>query len=107
MTEPDRLPGLRRVTDADADDLIALVGAAYDEHPDTGCIVSRHCLTCPLPLCKYDDPLWRTRHRANQVAQAYHEGLTRNQTATRLHLSERTVYRALAQMKLAQRKAKV
>jgi putative acetyltransferase len=46
---PDAWPdGLRRVTDADADGLIALIGAAYDEHP--GCVLDLPGLDDDLPI---------------------------------------------------------
>ena len=32
-------------------------------YEDTGCEVSPSCLNCPLPRCKYDDPIWFQRHR--------------------------------------------
>ena len=38
-------------------------GPEYYHYEDTGCEVSPSCLTCPLPQCKYDDPVWFQRHR--------------------------------------------
>ena len=32
-------------------------------YEDTGCEVSRSCLNCPLPRCKYDDPTWFQQYR--------------------------------------------
>lgn len=40
-------PGLRRISDADADGLIALIGAAYDEHP--GCVLDLPGIDDDLP----------------------------------------------------------
>ncbi|MTV24318.1 GNAT family N-acetyltransferase [Nitriliruptoraceae bacterium ZYF776] len=45
---PDLPAGLRRVTDADADGLIALVGAAYDEYP--GCVLDLPGIDDDLPI---------------------------------------------------------
>jgi len=37
-------------------------GAILDDHaPDTGCNESPKCLTCPLPVCRFDDPVWYIR----------------------------------------------
>ncbi len=33
----------------------------YYHYEDTGCEVSPSCLNCPLPQCKYDDPVWFQR----------------------------------------------
>ena len=33
----------------------------FYHYEDTGCEVSRSCLNCPLPRCKYDDPIWFQR----------------------------------------------
>ena len=32
--------------------------------PDRGCELSRSCLRCPLPICKYDQPDWKRRQLA-------------------------------------------
>ena len=32
-------------------------------YSDAGCEASRYCLSCPLPMCKYDDPVWYQQYR--------------------------------------------
>ena len=33
------------------------------EYADTGCEISSKCVECPLPICRYDDSNWYTRHK--------------------------------------------
>ena len=71
--------------------------AAY---ADTGCEVSPSCLRCPLPQCKYDDPVWYQQYRRQgrdlQVLEVHRtEGVTVLQLAQRFGLSQRTIHRAL------------
>ena len=35
-------------------------GLTYE---DDGCVISSKCIECPLPECKYDDPLWYAKYR--------------------------------------------
>ena len=68
------------------------------EYEDTGCEVSPSCLNCPLPQCKYDDPIGfrRSRRLARdlEVLTAMRvEGLTVEQAAKRFSVTVRTVYR--------------
>lgn len=67
---------------------------------DTGCEVSPSCLRCPLPQCKFDDPVWYQRYRRTgrdqQVLNAFeHGGLTVFDLARRFEVSTRTIHRAL------------
>ena len=68
-------------------------------YADNGCEVSKSCLDCPLPQCKYDDPAWyqayRRRDKDLQVLAAYREARTVFETARRLNISPRTVHRAI------------
>lgn len=73
-------------------------------YADSGCEVSRSCLDCPLPKCKYDDPTWYQRYRRQgrdrEVAAAYQEGrLSVFQVAQRFNVSPRTVHRAISRLK--------
>ena len=68
---------------------------------DTGCEVSPSCLQCPLPQCKYDDPIWYQRYRRqgrdHQVWQLYlNEGATVFDLAQRFGISPRTIHRVLS-----------
>lgn len=67
---------------------------------DTGCEVSSSCLTCPLPRCKFDDPVWYQQYRRSgrdrQVLAAFeHDGLTVFDLARRFEVSTRTIHRVL------------
>ena len=75
-------------------------------YPDTGCEVSPSCLRCPLPQCKYDDPIWyqqyRRQGRDRQVMAVHRaEGATVLQHAQRFGLSQRTIHRALRRAQLS------
>ena len=72
---------------------------------DTGCEVSASCLTCPLPQCKYDDPLWYQQYRRqgrDQLILAAHKGEGANvfDLAQRFELSPRTIHRALRRLRM-------
>ncbi len=71
---------------------------------DTGCEVSVSCLTCPLPQCKYDDPVWyqaiKRQGRNMELMEAYrNEELSVFQLAKRFDVSPRTVHRALKRVR--------
>jgi transcriptional regulator of acetoin/glycerol metabolism len=72
-------------------------------YQDTGCEVSRSCLHCPLPICKYDDPVWyqqyRRRGRDLLVLEAYkRKGGNATTLAEHFGVSPRTIHRALRRM---------
>ena len=67
---------------------------------DDGCDISRSCLNCPLPICKYDDPdyLRRTARSARDRAildVRRREALSVPVLAARFGVSTRTVHRVL------------
>ena len=67
---------------------------------DDGCEISRSCLSCPLPQCKYDDPRWymeeRRKERDRRVLETKErEKLSVSEVARRFELSPRTVFRIL------------
>ena len=69
-------------------------------YADTGCEVSPSCLRCPLPQCKYDDPIWYQQYRRQgrdlRVLTAQQsEGATVFQLAEQFGVSQRTILRAL------------
>ena len=71
-----------------------------DLYRDEGCAASPTCLSCPLPQCKYDDPIWyrqQIRNKRDQEVRQVQssEGLTVPQIASRFALSRRTVFRIL------------
>jgi len=72
----------------------------FYHYEDTGCEVSPSCLNCPLPRCKYDDPIWFQRHR--RLAQDLRvlttmrlEGLTVEAAAERFSVTVRTIFRIM------------
>ncbi len=72
----------------------------FYHYEDTGCEVSRSCLSCPLSRCKYDDPVWFQRHRRMardlKVWQAIQrEDLTADQAADRFSVTVRTIFRIM------------
>ena len=69
-------------------------------YSDTGCEASASCLVCPLPQCKYDDPVWyqtyQRRDRDLELLMMYkYDKLTAGEIAIRFGLSQRTVHRAV------------
>ena len=68
--------------------------------PDDGCEEAPHCLTCPLPRCKYDEP-WigrglnpevQRRNEAMRVDRA--AGMTVKEISKRYGVSKTTVTKA-------------
>lgn len=72
----------------------------YYHYEDTGCEVSPSCLSCPLPQCKYDDPVWFQQHRrmARDLkvwSTMQSEGLNVEEAADRFSVTVRTVFRIM------------
>ena len=70
------------------------------QYRDEGCSVSPSCLRCPLPWCKYDDPVAYHRElrlsRDREVMQVKRDqGKSVPQLARQFCLSERTIHRIL------------
>ena len=73
-----------------------------DIYSDTGCDISPSCLNCPLRQCKYDDPgeyrrYKRGIHTAAILDKIERQSLTVRQTAIEFAVTERTIYRILAE----------
>ena len=80
----------------------AVLDAVPEDFPyrDDGCEVSPSCLRCPLPLCKYDDPVWfqreKRRERDEEVLSAMRrQKLSVPEAAARFDISQRTIFRIL------------
>ena len=81
----------------------ALMADAVPEfyhYEDTGCEISDSCLNCPLPICRYDDPVWFQRNR--RLAKDFkmwtiikQEGLSREEAAERFAVTQRTIFRII------------
>ena len=67
---------------------------------DTGCDVAPACLRCPLPVCKYDDPLAKRREmrrvRYAPVLLLLGQGVPAREVAEQTGISARTVARLKA-----------
>lgn len=75
-------------------------------YEDTGCEVSTACLDCPLPQCKFDDPVWyqRNRRMARDFQVMYtiqQESLSVEEAAERFSVTVRTVFRILQRCRKA------
>ena len=72
----------------------------FYHYEDTGCEASESCLDCPLPVCKYDDPVWYQRNR--RLARDFRmlhimnrESLSVEEAAERFSVTVRTVFRIM------------
>ena len=70
-------------------------------YADDGCEASPHCLQCPLPQCKHDDPAWyrsfRHKSRDAAIADARRSAPIRA-VAIMFRLSPRTINRVLVRV---------
>ncbi|MBI2856395.1 MAG: helix-turn-helix domain-containing protein [Chloroflexi bacterium] len=80
-----------------------IIDALPEHYPykDDGCDISPSCLRCPLPRCKYDDPVAYYRElregRDQEVVRVRHiQGKTVPQLARRFGVSQRTIHRILS-----------
>lgn len=67
-----------------------------DWHPaDSGCAISRSCLRCPLPFCKFDVPLsvQRMEKAIATTIALRKKGLSPTAIAAEMGVSVRTVHR--------------
>lgn len=69
-------------------------------YEDTGCEVSSSCLNCPLPQCKYDDPIWYQKNRRlakdlKVYTTMQIEQLTVEEAAERFSVTVRTIFRIM------------
>lgn len=71
----------------------------HTRYRDDGCDVHPHCLTCPLPRCRYDEPgglrALLNAHRDRQIVEMRLRGVPVGDLAGRFGLSRRTVFRIL------------
>ena len=71
---------------------------------DDGCEVSRSCLVCPLPRCRYDDPFWwnqwkRGKRNRAIIAAVRSQAKTVVAVAEEFGMSPRNVLRILKREK--------
>mgnify|MGYP001562451630 CR=1 FL=1 len=67
----------------------------YGFFEEDGCHVWKHCLSCPLPTCIYDDPHVIMKMRDEVIRKLNDRGTTITSIAQQLLVSEKTVKRAL------------
>ena len=72
----------------------------YDNYKDEGCEASPSCLTCPLPQCRYDNPIWFQRYRRlardSRIWKTIKsESLTANKAAERFSVTPQTIFRII------------
>ena len=77
-------------------------------YKDEGCKISPSCLTCPLPQCKYDDPISFQRDR--RLAKDFEmwntirsESLTTDEAAERFSVTKRTIFRIIRRCQKAEK----
>ncbi len=72
----------------------------HAQYRDDGCDIHPHCLTCPLPRCRYDEPGGLRgiliAGRDQDVVRLRLQGVSVDRLAGRFRLSRRTVFRILA-----------
>lgn len=71
---------------------------------DTGCDLAPACLSCPLPRCRYDEPMnkggWnnqKVRERWMRIRSFVNGGGTVMEAAAEFGVDKRTVHRAMAE----------
>ena len=71
----------------------------YTRYRDDGCDIHPHCLTCPLPRCRFDEPgglrALINAYRDRQIAELRQRGVPVEELAQRFGLSRRTIFRVL------------
>ena len=80
----------------------------YDSYKDDGCEASPSCLTCPLPQCRYDNPIWFKQYRRlakdSRIWKTIQsESLTANKAAERFSLTQRTIFRIMQRCREAEK----
>ena len=81
-TRPESVPSYLGRTDSED-------ASEFYHYEDNGCVVSDSCLDCPLPKCRYDDPVWFQRNRKlakdfRMLQVMQQESLTIEETAERV-----------------------
>lgn len=68
---------------------------------DKGCDVSPACLSCPLPVCRYDVAYSihaiRNVKRNSEIIRLYADGVSARTIARQFGVHKRTIFRVLAQ----------
>jgi DNA-binding IclR family transcriptional regulator len=79
------------------------------QYRDDGCEVSPSCLTCPLPVCRYEVrgglAALQRGPRDAELLDAHRKGAAIDSLCRQFHVSRRTVFRILAAARQAEAKA--
>ena len=76
--------------------------------PDDGCERSPSCLSCPLPVCKYDEqPLKQHVSRNDRIRKMRKKGAPVDGVAAAFGISVRSVHRILTQPDVPPRSVKI
>ncbi len=71
----------------------------HTRYRDDGCDIHPHCLTCPLPRCRYDAPgglrTLLNAYRDRRIIELRQGGIEVEELARRFSVSRRTVFRVL------------
>ena len=72
----------------------------HTRYRDDGCDIHPHCLTCPLPRCRYDEPgglrAMLNAQRDREIVEMRLRGVPVDDLAGRFGVSRRTVFRVLS-----------
>jgi hypothetical protein len=78
----------------------------YTRYRDDGCDIHPHCLTCPLPRCRYEEPgglrALLNEYRDRQIVELRRKGMAVDELAGRFGVSRRTVFRVLGNSRHAE-----
>ena len=82
------------------DEYVVDLPPEYCQYQDEGCEFAQSCLSCPLPICIYDEPGGRQkllkRRRAAEMARLFtKDGKSVRELAQTFGVSIRTIQRAL------------
>ncbi len=69
------------------------------EYRDEGCELFPSCLSCPLPVCRYDEPRrrWAKEARDREISRLYYQGKSAAELAKSFGVSKRTIYRIIGE----------
>ena len=78
---------------------------------DDGCSIAKHCLSCPLPVCRYDVEggvrFLLNKERDPAICGSYQAGMPAPAIAAVFGISARSVWRILEQSGVATRRKRV
>ncbi len=81
----------------------------YTQYRDDGCEVHPHCLSCPLPRCRYEEPgglrALLNERRDREIVEQRLRGASVEELADRFGVSRRTVFRVLESYRQARRRS--